>query len=133
MMVKQVLTTAVAPTGHGSSMTLRTLTTLAILATACLAGCGRAPGLAAPGEGELAGSGQALFSALDVDGDGRLSRVEAGLPGFAFDRLDRNGDDALGFVEWSESRPDAAQAWQTQLRSEAQRDLATGSAVRGEN
>lgn len=118
-----------------------------LLAAACLAGCGsraslpsgafgarHAPGVSAAPADELAGSGEALFATLDSDGDGHLSRLEAGLPAFDFDRLDRNGDGALGFLEWSENGGDAsyaAQAWQTQLRSEAQRDLSTGSQIRG--
>jgi hypothetical protein len=102
----------------------------ALAAVALLAGCGRAPGLATPAD-EAAGSGETLFAALDANADGRLSRLEAGLPGFAFDRLDADGDQALGFLEWSEGRADAGLAWQTQLRSEAQRDLGTGSAIRG--
>ena len=102
---------------------------LALAALALLAGCGRAPGVLEPGE--AAGGGETLFATLDLDADGRLTRLESGLPGFAFDRLDRDRDGVLGYLEWSESRGEGSLAFQQQLRNEAQRDLATGSGVRG--
>lgn len=111
------------------SLSPRRATLLALTTLVLVAGCGRAPGLA--DAGEAAGTGEGLFAALDLDGNGRLSRLESGLPAFAFDALDRNRDGAIGYLEWRESRGQDVLAFQTQLRSEAQRDLSSGAAVRG--
>jgi hypothetical protein len=79
---------------------------------------GGQPGGGAPGGGaarELPANGQALIASKDTDGDGKMSKEEAGMPySMFFDRLDSDKD---GLVDQTEA--EAAIEMMKQMRSRA--------------
>ena len=95
---------------------------LLIITAVVLAGCGRVP-VTTPFDGLTAGDG---FKALDINADGRLSKAEAAMPGFAFDEADTDRDGALSYFEWNARRDNADTAMRIQLQRESIRDTADG-------
>lgn len=87
---------------------------IGLATVASLAGCGKA----APTTLVLADE---QFQSLDRNGDGRLSRAEAGLGTLVFSSMDRNRDEALSPLEWQGGRENPDNAYQTQIQTEEQR------------
>lgn len=103
----------------------RQMLILAALGCVLITGCGRAPvGASLAGlEGMASDDG---FAALDTDSNGRLSRTESAMPGFAFDEADADRDGGLSFFEWNARRDNADTALRIQLQRETVRDTADG-------